>query len=138
MAAPDNAKRVEEAKKLAKDQPSESEKIYKEVLDQGPGQTDASVRNYDAALMGLGELYRDQKRTNDLAQLVQQTRSHLSSFAKARTAKLGKKHHMLRTGMPALTVIACSPSTPRPLQQHSQLPRNSHRCHKVVHRLGRL
>ncbi|KAJ9626487.1 26S proteasome regulatory subunit rpn6 [Taxawa tesnikishii (nom. ined.)] len=88
MAAPDNAKRVEEAKKLAKDQPSESEKIYKEVLDQGPGQTDASVRNYDAALMGLGELYRDQKRTNDLAQLVQQTRSHLSSFAKARTAKL--------------------------------------------------
>jgi len=40
-------------------------------------------------LMGLGELYRDQRRTNDLAELVQNTKSVLSSLAKPKTAKLG-------------------------------------------------
>lgn len=89
MAQEDNTKRIEEAKKLAKDQPKKSEEIYKDVLSQGAGQSDASVRNYENALSGLGELYRDQKRTDDLAQLVQQVQNVVSSFAKAKTQKLG-------------------------------------------------
>jgi len=89
MAQEDSAKRIEEAKKLAKNQPKEAEQMYKDVLNQGAGQSDASVRNYEAALMGLGALYHEQKRTDDLAQLVQQVQNVVSSFAKAKTQKLG-------------------------------------------------
>ncbi|KAF1356273.1 hypothetical protein BDV97DRAFT_323820 [Delphinella strobiligena] len=88
MAQEDSAKRIEEAKKLSKEQPQKAEQVYKDILSQGAGQNDASVRNYENALMGLGELYRDQKRTNDLAQLVQEVQKVVSSFAKAKTQKL--------------------------------------------------
>lgn len=57
--APDNAQRVEEAKKLSKTDPSKAEAIYKEVLSKDPGNSDAALRDYETALMGLGELYRD-------------------------------------------------------------------------------
>lgn len=90
MAQQDTAKRLEEAKKQAKDEPASAEKTYKEILSDGPGATESSVRQYEEALMGLGELYRTQKRADDLAQLVHETRSVLSSFAKAKTAKLGQ------------------------------------------------
>lgn len=90
MAAEDNTKRIEEAKKLAKDQPNKAEQIYKDVLSKPPGSNDRAVRDFENALMGLGELYRDQKRTQDLSNLIQQTRDVLTSFARAKTAKLGK------------------------------------------------
>ena len=87
--ATDNAKRIEEAQKLAKSEPAKAKVIYQEVLSKDPGSSDAAVKNFETALVGLGELYRDQKKVNDLAELVRQTRSVLSSFAKAKTAKLG-------------------------------------------------
>lgn len=90
MAQEDNAKRLQEAQKLARTKPQEAEATYKDILKQGPGASDVAVRNYEGALLGLGELYRDQKRVDDLAQLVHDTRSVLSSFAKAKTAKLGE------------------------------------------------
>jgi 26S proteasome regulatory subunit N6 len=40
--------------------------------------------------LGLGELYRDQKRTQDLADLIQQTRDSLATFTKAKTSKLSE------------------------------------------------
>ena len=89
MAAEDNAKRIEEARKLAKDQPAKAEQIYQDILSKAPGTNDKSVREFENALIGLGELYRDHKRTQDLANLIQQTRDVLSSFARAKTAKLG-------------------------------------------------
>ncbi|THW79683.1 PCI-domain-containing protein [Aureobasidium pullulans] len=88
MAQQDNAARIAEAKKQAKDQPQKAEQTFKSVLEQGPGKSDAAARDYENALMGLGELYRDQRRTNDLAELVQQIKGVLSSLAKAKTAKL--------------------------------------------------
>lgn len=87
--ATDNAKRIEEAQKLAKSEPAKAKAIYQEVLSKDPGSSDAAVKNFETALVGLGELYRDQKKVNELAELVRQTRSVLSSFAKAKTAKLG-------------------------------------------------
>jgi hypothetical protein len=77
MAQEDAAKRIEEAKKLSKDQPSKAEAIYKEILSQPPGTSDKAVREFETALLGLGELYRDHKRTQDLANLIQQTREVL-------------------------------------------------------------
>jgi 26S proteasome regulatory subunit N6 len=86
---PNNAARIAEAKKQTKDQPKQAEETYKSILEQGPGKTDVAARDYENALMGLGELYRDQRRTNDLAELVQQIKAVLSLLAKAKTAKLG-------------------------------------------------
>ena len=89
MAAADTGKRIAEAQKLAKSQPSEAEQIYKEVLLTNPGSNETAIKHWESALIGLGELFRDQRRVDALAELVRQTRSVLSSFAKAKTAKLG-------------------------------------------------
>jgi len=89
MAPPpaDDAK-IAEATKLAKTEPAKAESIYKEVLATSPGSNQAALQNYENALVGLGVLYRDQGRSEVLAQLVKTSRSTLSSFAKAKTAKL--------------------------------------------------
>jgi hypothetical protein len=87
MAPPPS--KVEEAKSLAKTEPQKAESLYKEVLAKSPGSNQAALQDYENALVGLGELYRDTKRIEDLAELVKTSRSTLSSFAKAKTAKLG-------------------------------------------------
>jgi 26S proteasome regulatory subunit N6 len=88
--ATDDAKRIEDAQELAKKAPAKAEAIYQDILSKDPGTTDAAIKNYEAALVGLGEVYRDQKKVDELAALVLKTRSVLSSFPKAKTAKLGK------------------------------------------------
>ena len=88
---PTTSKRIEEAQKLSKHDPAKAEAIYKDVLSRGPGSGEAALREYETALMGLGELYRDSKQPDKLADLVTTSRSTLSSFAKAKTAKLGTR-----------------------------------------------
>ncbi|GAB7341005.1 hypothetical protein MBLNU457_7338t1 [Dothideomycetes sp. NU457] len=88
MAQEDNAKRLEEANKMAKENPAKAEQTYQDIMNAGPGQTEATSRVYEGALIGLGELYRDQKKAQDLAQLLSQVRSVLSKLAKAKTSKL--------------------------------------------------
>ena len=61
VSALDNAKRVEQAGELSKSKPTEAEAIYKDILSQDPGSSDAGLRDYEAALMGLGALYRDNR-----------------------------------------------------------------------------
>lgn len=93
MAVPpakEDEKRIEEASKLSKSDPAKAEAIYKDILTRDPGSADAALRNFEKALTGLGELLRDQKRANDLADLIRQTRNAMSSFAKSKTAKLGE------------------------------------------------
>ncbi|KAL2008114.1 hypothetical protein VTN00DRAFT_8096 [Thermoascus crustaceus] len=82
------AQRVEQARALSKQDASKAESIYKEVLAQGPGSTEASSRDYESALVGLGELYRDGRRPQELAELIKTSRDVFSAFAKAKTAKL--------------------------------------------------
>jgi len=89
MAVSDTAKRIEDAQKQATSNPSSTEATYKDILSKGPGSTDASSRDYEAALMALGDLYRDQKKPNELADLVRATREELSNLPKAKTAKIG-------------------------------------------------
>ncbi|KAH9822041.1 putative 26S proteasome regulatory subunit rpn6 [Teratosphaeria destructans] len=100
MAQEDDSKRIEEAKKLAKGQPAQAEKIYQDILSKPLGSNDRAVRDFESALMGLGELYRDGKRTQDLANLIQQTRDALTSFARAKTAKLVRQLLDLFTAIP--------------------------------------
>ena len=91
MAPPPSASdSIEEAKKLQKTDPSKAEAIYKNILSKGPGSGEGALRDHEAALTGLGEVYRDGQRANELAELVKTSRSSLSSFAKAKTAKLGQ------------------------------------------------
>jgi 26S proteasome regulatory subunit N6 len=85
----EDTKRLEAVSKQAKDDPAKAEATYKSILSKDPGSSEAAVRNYENALIGLGELYRDQKKVDDLAELVRTTRSTLSTFARAKTAKLG-------------------------------------------------
>ncbi|KAL0257748.1 26S proteasome regulatory subunit rpn6 [Diplodia seriata] len=87
-AAPEDAKRIEEAQKLAKTDPAKAEQTLRDVLSQNPGSNDAAIKNFENALVSLGELYRDHRKTNELGELIRQTRSVLSSFARAKTAKL--------------------------------------------------
>lgn len=86
---PTNEQLMEEAKKVSKSDPAQAEKLYKEVLSKPPGANDTASRDFESALIGLGELYRDHKKQQDLAELIRTSRQQLSSFAKAKTAKLG-------------------------------------------------
>lgn len=77
-----------EAKSASKSEPGKAEKLYKEVLARPVGAGEAASRDFENALLGLGELYRDYKKQQELAELIKTSRSSLSSFAKAKTAKL--------------------------------------------------
>ncbi|KAL2069943.1 hypothetical protein VTL71DRAFT_14623 [Oculimacula yallundae] len=102
--APADSARIAEAKKLTKSNPREAEAQYKEIISKVPSATsDAAVREYETALVGLGELYRDQKKPNELVDLITTSRSALASFAKAKTAKLVRQLLDLFHGIPDTT-----------------------------------
>ncbi|MCJ1380896.1 26S proteasome regulatory subunit rpn6 [Xylographa soralifera] len=105
---PVNTKRIDEAQTLAKTDPAKAENLYKEILSKGPGSGEIALREYETALMGLGELYRDGKKANELAELVRTSRSTLSSFAKAKTAKLVRQLLDLFSSIPNTVSIQIS------------------------------
>ncbi|KAL8673569.1 MAG: hypothetical protein Q9224_007521, partial [Gallowayella concinna] len=106
--SPIDTKRISEAKKLAKSDPTKAEDIYKDVLSKGPGSGEAALKEYETALMGLGELYRDQKLPKELSELVTSSRSTLSSFAKAKTAKIVRQLLDLLSAIPNTVDIQIS------------------------------
>lgn len=53
--------RLESAQKIVKEDPAKAEAVYKDVLSHNTGLNDVAMKEYEGALMGLGELYRDQK-----------------------------------------------------------------------------
>ncbi|KAI9648503.1 26S proteasome regulatory subunit rpn6 [Ciborinia camelliae] len=62
--APAESLRIQEAQKLAKTDPRKAEEQYKEIISKPPSVTsEASVREYETALVSLGELYRDENVT---------------------------------------------------------------------------
>ncbi|KAK4179949.1 putative 26S proteasome regulatory subunit rpn6 [Triangularia setosa] len=84
-----DSERVREAQKLAPVNPQKAADLYKEIISQPPSiNSEAAIREYETALISLGELYRDQQNTQELVGLVTTSRTVLSSFAKAKTAKL--------------------------------------------------
>lgn len=86
---PTNEQLLEEAKKVSKTDPAQAEKMYKKVMSEPPGANEAASRDYEAALLGLGDLYKTHKKQKELAELITTSRQTVSSFAKAKTAKLG-------------------------------------------------
>lgn len=114
---PSHSGKIEDARKLGKTDPLKAEAIYNEILSQKPGGSEAALREYESALMSLGESYRDTRKVNELAELVTSSTSSLSSFTKAKTAKLG-----ISSGLPKVIIllITFSSPTPRPLFFHPQ------------------
>ncbi|KAL8725647.1 MAG: hypothetical protein Q9166_007224 [cf. Caloplaca sp. 2 TL-2023] len=105
---PTDSKRIAEAQKLAKSDPAKAGSIFKDVLSKGPRSGEAALKDYETALMGLGELYRDQKKPTELSQLVTSSRSTLSSFAKAKTAKIVRQLLDLLSAIPNTVDIQIS------------------------------
>lgn len=93
---PTNEQIIAEAKKLSQSDPGRAEKLYKEVLSKPPGNNETALRDFENALVGLGELYRDHKKQQELVELVKTSRQTVSSFAKAKTAKLGMRDFSYR------------------------------------------
>lgn len=61
MAAGDSS-RLQEAQKLAKTDPRKAEAIYKDMTSKAPQATsEAATREYESALISLGQLYRDER-----------------------------------------------------------------------------
>lgn len=88
--APAESGRVKKAKEVTKSDPQQAEEIYKDIISKPPSvNSDAATREYETGLISLGELYRDGKNTQELVDLITRSRTVLSSFAKAKTAKLG-------------------------------------------------
>ena len=135
---PENARKLQESQKLAKTDPSKAEATYKDILSTGPDSGEAALREYETALIGLGELYRDNKKPNELAELVRTSRSTLSSFAKAKTAKLGKITAAHAPPLLVLTECPCSPPTPRSSCSHPEYYRYPNISHQIMHRMGHL
>ncbi|KAK4227978.1 hypothetical protein QBC38DRAFT_169861 [Podospora fimiseda] len=103
------SERVREAKKLAASNPQKAEELYKEILSKPPSVTsEAAIREHETALIGLGELYRDQHKSQELVELVTKSRTVLSSFAKAKTAKLVRQLLDLFEQIPNSTDIQIS------------------------------
>lgn len=89
MAQGESSDRLKEAQKVAKSDPRQAEQTYKEIVSKTPSiNSDAAIREYETALISLGELYRDEKNIQALVDLITSSRTVLSSFAKAKTAKL--------------------------------------------------
>lgn len=61
MAAGESS-RVQEAQEIAKTDPAKAEALYKDILSKTPGaSSDAATREYETALISLGELYTQQR-----------------------------------------------------------------------------
>ncbi|CAI7631914.1 unnamed protein product [Penicillium pancosmium] len=92
--------RIQEVRDLSKQDPSKAASSYQKILSEGPGSTEASSRDYEHALIGLGQLYRDAKKPQEIADLIKTSRDTFSSFAKAKTAKLVRQLLDLISGIP--------------------------------------
>lgn len=92
---------ITEAKKSIKSNPRQAEAQYQKIIAQPPSVTsDSAVREYETALISLGQLYRDENKPDQLVELITKSREALSSFAKAKTAKLVRQLLDLFKGIP--------------------------------------
>lgn len=95
MASLKVSQRIQSVRDMAKQDASKVSSSYQSILAEGPGATEGSSRDYEHALIGLAELYRDAKKPHEIAELIKTSRDTFSSFAKAKTAKLGKSRPLI-------------------------------------------
>lgn len=60
--APVDSARIQEAQKLTKLDPRRAEELYRQIISKPPSAiSDSAVKEFETALVSLGELYRDEK-----------------------------------------------------------------------------
>ncbi|KAI6248561.1 putative 26S proteasome regulatory subunit rpn6 [Erysiphe necator] len=97
----EDANKREIARDVNQEKSKNAEARFQEIISQPPVVTsDAAVREYETALISLGQLYRDQEKPDQLVELITKSRDVLSSFAKAKTAKLVRQLLDLFHGIP--------------------------------------
>ncbi|KAF5376698.1 hypothetical protein D9615_007861 [Tricholomella constricta] len=81
---------LEQAQAASKSNPQHAEQLYKQILSDSAAESTEpeDLRAQEAALINLGELYRDQKNAAGVAEVITLSRAFMSSTAKAKTAKL--------------------------------------------------
>ncbi|KAF9269173.1 proteasome regulatory particle subunit [Marasmius fiardii PR-910] len=84
-----------QADSASKTDNSRAESLYKQILSlpkpspsEGDERLAQTLRDQETALVKLGQLYRDQKNAKGVAEIITQSRTFMSSTAKAKTAKL--------------------------------------------------
>ena len=121
-----------------------AERIYHEILSKSAGTNESALRDQESALVQLGELYRDQafvhpaycidesRQVDKLIELIKTSRTIMSNFAKAKTAKIGapSPNLVMENG------INSSPHINRLVLHHSKHNRNPNRSNKRLHLLG--
>ncbi|KAL6855191.1 26S proteasome regulatory subunit rpn6 [Amphichorda felina] len=104
-----DSERVQAAQKLVKTDPRKAEAAFKEITAKVPSAgSDAATREYEAALISLGQLYRDERKTQELVNLIKESRAVFSSFAKAKSSKLVRQLLDLFREIPNSTDIEIS------------------------------
>ncbi|KAG5337269.1 hypothetical protein C0989_010022 [Termitomyces sp. Mn162] len=97
MSAPTPAELLTQAEAAVTTNPAHAEALYKQILNEAAASASDELRNEESAqslreqetaLLKLGELYRDQKNAQGLAEIITSSRAFMSSTAKAKTAKL--------------------------------------------------
>ncbi|KAK9474726.1 uncharacterized protein V1510DRAFT_410509 [Dipodascopsis tothii] len=84
-----SASLITQAKAAAQaDDYAQVERLYRQVLATEKGTSDESIRNQELAVTGLGELYRSHRKVKELQALIETSRTVMSGFAKAKTAKI--------------------------------------------------
>jgi 26S proteasome regulatory subunit N6 len=64
-----DSQQVQDAQKLVKTDPRKAEALYKDIISKPPSVTsEAAIKEYETALISLGELYRDEKCVCAMAQ----------------------------------------------------------------------
>ncbi|KAG4303410.1 hypothetical protein PCK1_000374 [Pneumocystis canis] len=66
----------------------EAKRLSIEQLKENFNLDEKKMKQHEEALIKLGELYRDQRKLNELAKLIQESLVFLKDFAKAKTAKI--------------------------------------------------
>ncbi|KAJ2894281.1 putative 26s proteasome non-atpase regulatory subunit 11 protein [Zalerion maritima] len=98
-----------DAAALVKTDPRKAEALFTDIItNQQSITSDAATKEYEAALVGLGKLYRDERNTKALVDLITKSQTVLSSFAKAKTAKLVRQLLDNLEGIPNSTDIQIS------------------------------
>ncbi|KAF9047153.1 PCI-domain-containing protein [Hymenopellis radicata] len=99
MSPPTTAQLLAEADSASKTDTKRAEALYKQILSSSTSTPSTSLedvqqqkaqtlRDQETALVNLGQLYRDQKNAQGVAEVISLSRSFMSSTAKAKTAKL--------------------------------------------------
>ncbi|KAF5387395.1 hypothetical protein D9757_005788 [Collybiopsis confluens] len=84
------AQLLTDADSAVKSDPKRAESLYKQILSSKASQNESTqlLRDQETALVNLGQLYRDQNNAQGVAEVINLSRSFMSSTAKAKTAKL--------------------------------------------------